>query len=87
MIASSSAVIGATPRRRKVDRLLSTTVVAQRLRCSESKVRRLCESGEIRAGRLGEGGHWRVTEDAFWEFYDRHFGTVDPSVTFRRKNT
>ena len=82
MIASSAAVIGATPRRRKVDRLLSTTVVAQRLRVSERTVRRLCEAGQIRAGQVGT--QWRIPESAFDDYYRRVFGLVEPDVVYRR---
>ena len=37
------------------------------LDCSERTIRRLCESGDIKAVKLSEGGKWRVNLPALCE--------------------
>ncbi len=81
MIATSSAVISHKPKPLR-DKLLSTGIVAGRLCVSERTVRRLCETGQIRAGQVGT--QWRIPESAYRAYYQRVFGLVEPEVTYRR---
>lgn len=66
-------------------RLLSVDIVASRLNVSPSTVRRLCSSGQLRAGLVG--GQWRIAESDFRRYWEELFGPgaqSDPEIYRKR---
>ena len=51
-------------------RLLKPAEAAERLAYSKASVYEFIRSGRLRAVRAGEGGDWRVPENALVEFID-----------------
>lgn len=47
-------------------KFLTTAEVAETIRMSENYVSRMCDSGQIRAKKLGN--QWRISEEALAEF-------------------
>lgn len=58
--------------------LLKTSEVAALLSCTDREVRNLCESGAIRAGKLGTS--WRVHPDDLDAYVQKLRGITKPAA-------
>lgn len=69
-------------------RVFTLPEVARRLKTDQGYVRKLIDSGDLRAWRMrAENGHWRISARSLMEFLNRRDGFADDEAESKDKRT